>query len=851
MTKPVLLLLAAWSTALLPLSAQDATPVWPPVTETQKPWAFWWWMGSAVDKENLTRELTRYRDAGMGGVQIIPIYGAKGSEGSYIPFLSPQWIGMLQYTVAEGKRLGLGIDMTLGSGWCFGGPGVTKEEASAKIDFKQLLAANGDSSAVRTQPSDKVKRAGPGGEGWMINPFYGKAMDDYLKTFDGPLGSLGDLKPRAVHQDSYEYFGANWSPDFPEAFEKRRGYRFQDELPALLTTPSDDHASRVRSDYRETLSDLMCEVTMPKWVSWSHDHGFLARYQAHGAPANLLDLYALADIPETEMFNKARNRLFSKFASSAAHVGGHPLCSGETGTWLAEHFTETLADMKNLVDDMFLSGINHIVYHGVCYSPDEVAWPGWVFYASTEMNPRNSIWHDVGTLNAYITRCQSVLQAGQPDGDLLLYWPVYDAWSEAGKSLVHPFAVDDKTIFEGQSFGRAAAKLYERGYQFDYVSDRQIARLQTEKGRIAIGDVRYRALVVPKCKLMPEGTLETLLDLARKGATVIFEEQLPEDVPGWTRLDERREKLRTLTAAARGLSGKVVVGPLLASLEGAGVPREFLCDQPGLQYVRRALPDGVFYFISNKGNQAVDGWISLAKHAEVAYRFDPMSGAIGSIPIRARETDLSEVYLQLAPGESTLVRLFSERRPDGPSAALWRSTATPVPLTGTWHVRFLTGGPELPPPFDMDTLASWTQNGGDTARAFDGTALYTLTWDAPTGMGTTARLDLGKVCQSARVRLNGQEMGTLIAPPFQIVIGPLLPKGNVLEIEVTNTSANRISDLDRRGVAWHEFNDIGVVGTNYKPFNASKWPLADSGLLGPVTLTPVAPLLPASTPSAP
>ena len=84
----------------------------------------------------------------------------------------------------------------------------------------------------------------------------------------------------------------------------------------------------------------------------------------------------LADIPETEMFHTDRNKLVSKFASSAAHVAGNNLVAAETGTWLAEHFTETLADMKYLVDDLFLSGVNHVFYHGTCYSPDEAAVAG-------------------------------------------------------------------------------------------------------------------------------------------------------------------------------------------------------------------------------------------------------------------------------------------------------------------------------------------------------------------------------------------------------------------------------------------------------------------------------------------
>jgi len=61
-------------------------------------------------------------------------------------------------------------------------------------------------------------------------------------------------------------------------------------------------------------------------------------------------------------------------------------------------------------------------------------------------------------------------------------------------------------------------------------------------------------------------------------------------------------------------------------------------------------------------------------------------------------------------------------------------------------------------------------------------------------------------------------------------------KDNLLEVEVTSTAANRVRDLDRRKVVWKNFYDINFVNMDYKPFDASGWPVADAGLLGPVTL---------------
>src|SRR5437867_5396251 len=111
---------------------------WPPITSENKPWARWWWLGSAVDETNLTRLLEQYRDAGIGGVEICPIYGAKGYEDRYIDFLSPRWMQILAHVTREGKRLGIGVDMTTGTGWPFGGPGVTGEFASCNVVLKEF-----------------------------------------------------------------------------------------------------------------------------------------------------------------------------------------------------------------------------------------------------------------------------------------------------------------------------------------------------------------------------------------------------------------------------------------------------------------------------------------------------------------------------------------------------------------------------------------------------------------------------------------------------------------------------------------------------------------------------------------
>lgn len=880
---------------VLAFSAQAADPLaWPPITSQTKPWAYWWWMGSAVDKTNITKEMQRYHDAGLGGMHIIPIYGAKGFENKYINYLSPEWMEMMSWSVAEAKRLGMGVDMTTGTGWCFGGPDVSDEDANASVVVKTYEVNGGEglketfkagTQALMAYPSDgkpvdllskiqkdglvnwtapagkpwkvyaisqkpsgqKVKRAAPGGEGWMLNLFYADAMTNYLKWFSSAFDNYKGAVPRAQYHDSYEY-RSDWSPSFFAEFEKRRGYKLQDELPALFSKNPDEHAARVLCDYRQTVSEIMAQETLPMWTKWSHDHGFINREEAHGSPGNWLDLYATADIPETEFFSKQRNILVSKFASSAAHVKGGNLASSESCTWIAEHFTETLGEVKGLMDELFLSGINHVFYHGCCYSPDEAGWPGWHFYASLEMNPRNSIWHDAPAVNDYIARVQSVLQSGKSDNDVLVYWPIEDFWMQPGEQMLPQLRVEAQGWFEQQPIGKAAHKLWDAGYAFDYISDAQLMTAKVADGKVRVPGGDYKVIVVPECKYIPAQTFTQLLALADKGAVVIFENQLPQDVSGLKNLKAERAEFQKQrgkieSAMKNYISGKnygkgtVVAGELTMNLSNVLTPHERMTGE-GLSFIRRSFDGGWNYFIVNRSGKDFDGWITLSRPAKAAVILDPMTGSSGV----AAQDGQGKIHLQLTAGQSLIVRALTQSIANSGPLPAWiytESNSKPIQIAGTWKVHFVEGGPTLPADAQIDKLASWTTFADTNAQAFGGTAKYEITFDRPDVGSKYYYLDLGDVRQSARVTLNGKDYGTLITSPFRILTDNLKLADNKLEVEVTSVEANRIRDLDRRGVQWKMYHDINFVNINYKPFDASDWPLTDCGLLGPVTLTPV------------
>ncbi len=856
---------------------------WPAPGKESHPWTRWWWLGSAVDQTNLTRLLTEYQAAGLGGVEICSIYGAHGYENQFIDFLSPKWMEMLAHTTREAKRLGLGVDLTTGTGWPFGGPFVSDQDASARVVLKKfelsggsklneamprgqlrcLRAVAGDGrqidltsrvaggkiawtapegqwrvyAVLQLGPVQKVKRAAPGGVGNVLDPYSVEALNRYLAHFDDAFAHYDGLMPRAFFHDSFEYYGAQWTDDLFSQFQARRGYDLREHLPALFGDGPEDAVARVKNDYRQTISDLHLAY-IRRWTDWCHGHGSLSRNQAHGAPGNLLDLYAAADIPETEIFGAIDESLIPmlKFASSAAHVTGRTLSSSESFTWLREHFQTSLSDVKQAADYLFLSGVNHMFFHGIPYSPADAPWPGWQFYAAVNFGPQGGLWHDLPSFNAYVTRCQSILQSGRPANDVLLYFPLRDLFQEP-KELLIPLTVHNvERWLAPHPFYKAAMAMWERGYGFDFISDQFLAQAQANPGRVEVGGNAYRAVVVPQCQVMEPATLARLVDLARAGSTILVLGDLASDVPGWGDLEERRAKLNNirqpihaeplpgteLRRAAVG-QGTFLFGTNVDDLlRQAGIDRE-PCVDSGLRFVRRAHDGGYHYFLANRGDQPVDRWVPLGAKAESIIWLDPeFPQHSGVAATRPGPGGNAEVYVQLPPGKSCVLRTFTGQTVTGPAKTYIEPSGEPRAISGQWHVAFLEGGPEKPADIVTGKLASWTTLGDTNAQRFAGTARYTIEFDRPPANAGDWVLDLGKVCETARLTLNGRRVGTLWNAPFRVRVGQFLQPGeNRLEVEVTNLAANRIRDLDRRKVNWKYFYDINVASKRYRSLDAS------------------------------
>ncbi|UYQ94039.1 glycosyl hydrolase [Chitinophaga horti] len=923
--------------ALLAANTTSAQVKWPAITQTAKPWTRWWWEGSAVTESGLTSAMEKYKQAGLGGLEVTPIYGVKGQEKLFIPFLSDRWMHMLDYTLQEGKRLGLGIDMATGTGWPFGGPWVTDADASKYVTYKtytlkagtplsepvqfiqepifrsannkpfaqtpqvlEPISANTnlqelaidqvrfrkplplvallayDAKGAVTDITGKVdangklnwtptgdvtlyalfqgwhgkmvERAAPGGEGMAIDHFSLPAIQHYLGHFDTAFKGHSLAGLRSFFNDSYEVDDArgqsNWTPGFFAEFKQRRGYDLQQQLPALFAKDGTDKHTRVLYDYRMTVSELLLEKFTQPWHGWAKSKQKLIRNQSHGSPSNILDLYEAIDIPETE----GTDILRFKFATSAASFAGKQLASAEAATWLDDHFLSTLGDVKQSVDKYFIGGVNHIFYHGTNYSPTDSPWPGWLFYAAVHFTPSNPFWRDFDALNKYVAHCQSFLQQGRADNDVLLYFPFHDRNCQPGRDMLHHF--DGMEGFEKTAFQHAGEEMLTHGYTFDLVSDKQLLSL---KNNLQSAGGKYQAILLADVQHIPLVTFEKLLEQANNGATLLFYKNMPADVPGLHNAQSNQTKLKALKEKIRydanGIAkygkGRIILGnDIDALLEAGRVRSESL---QGLQFVRRATSEGTVYFITNTGTSRFNGYVTPAAAGKYNILFDPMQERAGLASTRTGQDGKMQIMLQLEVGESCILKTGNVAV-TGSVYPYVQAVGAPQNIAGSWQLQFLEGGPALPATATLSAPKAWTDSDQEGVKQFSGTAKYTTRFEKPDGPATATAwvLDLGKVSESAEVILNGKSIGKVLGPTYKLTIPVTALKGdNQLEIVVTNGMRNRIIDMEKKGINYKNFYNTNFPSKKAENrgadglFTAANWQPAPAGLLSDVTLTPV------------
>ncbi|MHA6615957.1 glycosyl hydrolase [Pseudonocardia sp. DLS-67] len=779
----------------------------------------WWWFGPFVEEAELARELEAMAAAGIGGVEVASVYPLSTSEADREAggFLSERHLSRLRFAAETAARLGLRFDVTIGSGWSFGGPHITDGTAARRLRWDarevpmgpfritaaqpwpgdELVAAYiGDGSeqepptrferlpvrdgavqvpagpgprtvllAVSSPTGQNVKRAAAGAEGPVLDHCSRAATEAHLRAVAEPiLAAVPSELVTAVFCDSLEVYAADWTPDLPAEFRARRGYDLLPELPLLHTRG--EGSERVRADVAATLGELYEENFVAVVREWAQRHGVLFRIQSYGQPPGPLSAYRHADLPEGEGWGW-RSVTQTKWATSAAHLYERPVVSSETWTWVhSPSLAATPLDLAGEAHEHLLLGVNQLIGHGWPYSPPDAPAPGRLFYASGALTDANPWWPAMPGLTRYLHRLCWLLRQGEPVVDVALYAPSRDAvqhFTPGARGYLDLWHATRTHIGEA-----LPAALREAGYDYDLVDD--TALREADCGR-------YRVVVLPFVRDLPEATARLL---EKQGTVLTVGGTVHQD--GWTVVDDVDALL-----------------PALAALVPPDAPTA-----PDVGVAHRRVGEADVYFVANTGPHERAFALRPRDEARVVERWDPRTGAA-----RRAEVHDGGVPLELQPYEAAVLVALPVADADVPATSAIGPVDT-VELATGWTLAY-EDAPEVR--HEVALPHRWE---GDPVRAdYSGGATYRTTVDVTADqLGGTLLLDLGPVGAAAldaadepgirgksfraevtapvgdvaQVLVNGDDRGWVWAPPYSVdVTGALRPGENTITVRVLNT----------------------------------------------------------------
>lgn len=862
----------------------------------------WWWFGPAVTKPQIEREMNAMKAGGIGGFEVQPIYplavdnevpGLKN-----LKLLSPEFFDALKFTGTKARELGLRFDLTLGSGWPYGGPMFSIDEAAGRLRVQAVEATAGQTSVATPalRPGEKfiaayvagetagtfkeieirdhaaqlpaggaaarvsffieshtgmmVKRPAFGGEGYVIDHYNPAVTDKFINEVAAPtLKALGDIRPFAVFCDSLEVAGEDWTANFFAEFKQRRGYDLRPLLPAL-STDLGEKSRDVRHDWGRTLTELFNDRFLTPMQKWSQANGTRFRIQGYGTPPSALYSYAYVDLPEGEGY-QWKNFRDSRVASSASHLLGRPVTSSETWTWLhSPVFRATPLDMKAEADLHFLQGINQLIAHGWPYTAEGIEYPGWRLYASAVFNDKNPWWIVMPDIAAYLQRVSHVLRQGQPANDIALYLSNSDAWA----SFVPGRVAWNSAV--SQALGRDIARvILEAGYNYDFVDDGLLElRGKLDGGALAFGDVRFKTVVLPGVERIPLATMRTLEKFAKAGGLVVATRRLPARAPGYTTPEADSQEVAAIAerlfkapnAPSLFVENEAQFGEKVAARFRPDVALAPVVAEIG--FIHRHTADGELYFLANTANERRATQATFRVGTLTPEWWDPTTGRVSPARIASRTSEGVTVALDLEPYGSRVLAFTARQLPARNTAPV---ASTPLDLASGWTVAF---GKEAP--VAMEKLASWTDS--EATKHFSGVATYEKTVTVPADWlkaTPAAQLDFGEgkpytpagrgaqrfqamfdgpVREAAVVYVNGKRAGSVWKPPYTVDVSGLLQAGE-------NKVRIEVANLAVNYMAGRPLPDykalIAVYGDRFQAQDMNLIAPVPSGLLGPIKLT--------------
>jgi alpha-L-rhamnosidase len=576
----------------------------------------------------------------------------------------------------------------------------------------------------------------------------------------------------SVFCDSLEVYGADWTPNLPAEFARRRGY---DVIPVLYQlTFEDPEAAQLRADYHRTLAELYEESFVAVCQRWAAGRGVLFRIQSYGTPPATISSYRFSDLFEGEGWGW-KEITQTRWASSAAHLYRRTVVSAEVWTWVhSPSFRATPLDLKGEAHEHLLNGVNQLIGHGWPYSPTDAPGLGWFFYAAGALDDRNPWWAAMPELTRYLSRLCWLLQQGEPVADVALYVPNEDLFAIMGRA--QSGSLDTWREAHKWIPGAIPATIRTAGLDYDLIDDDALAITSPD---------RYRVVVVPATTMIMDTTATWLGNMIAAGGSVIMIDSYA-DVPG----------------------AVVVEADGLAQALAAAVAPDLKISPPAadIGFVHRRSEDSDTYLVINMGPNPRTFGIAPRTSRRSYEEWHPLSGQL------LREgAGSEEIELTLSPYEATVI-LLSEAEPSESQQHIWPPDSDKsVPLRGAWQVAY---GNEPAQPVDLphiweDEPARQHYSGAATyATSIDLSAVDGRAWidfgncevidggAAERGMvGPSYRVAVrGPLGEIAQVRVNDVDCGLVWAPPYQVEITDALRSGaNKIELIVYNTAANALA----------------------------------------------------------
>ena len=782
----------------------------------------WWWFGPAVSKPELEREMRLMKEGGIGGFEVQPVYplvlDEKAAGIKNLPFLSDEFIDALRFTSEKARELGLRFDLTLGSGWPFGGPGVTIDQAAGRLRYEHIkidqdaqrvkvpsigagekllavfLARNEGSSFaadgvreltnikdgsvelptgmkgpyqvlffISSRTGMQVKRPAVGAEGFVLDHMNRAATDSYLKTVgDRLMQAFPVHPPYAIFCDSLEVYNSDWSSDFLDEFKRRRGYDLKPHLAALVNDMG-AQTKALRRDWGITLTELLNERFLAPLHEWSKQHHTLFRIQDYGVPAAALSSNAYADLPEGEG-PQWQTLSATRWASSASHIYGHPVTSSETWTWLhSPSFRATPLDVKAEADRHFLEGINQLVGHGWPYTAPGIEYPGWRFYAAAVFGEKNPWWIVMPDITRYLQRVSFILREGQPVNDVAIYLPNDDACAS-----FTPGNVNLREVL-AQRLGRdLIPQLVDAGYNFDLFDDGALEQTgRIDRGSLVLGQSRYRIVILPNVEAISPEAYRRLEEFARGGGIVIATRQTPARQPGFNATPEGHDQIKAISK--RLFEGPSALGHFVEN-EATQLSRELhrllqpdvaLSSAAGaVGFVHRRTSDAEIYFLANTSNARQNVKATFRAVGMKAEWWSPFDGNVSPSKIEEQSGPGTDVVIELEPYGSRLL-VFSKRVSSISPMSSAPATRPAIDLSKAWQVSFGANAASV----SYTRLHSWTDD--EATRYFSGSVTYEKTFAVPKEMlqdNGRVRLDFGEGQGAAEQQLRSGMQAWFDAP---------------------------------------------------------------------------------------